>query len=672
MASTIEDLSTIEWQGGGAWVGGTVTALALSPHFATDALVLAGTQAGLFLSCDGGLTWQQTNRGLDDPQITALTIFADEFTVMAVAATQSGHLYQARWEAHPTQLLLNWQLLTSWTGLGVAQALTPSPHYGQDHTLFIATDAGIFRSQNGGETWESSTFGLLDLDILCLACAPDFAESEVLWAGSSGGGLYRSRNGARSWRDSGVGLPDAALLSLLVLAGAEQTATLFVGTEDHGIYCSTDGSATWEAFAPALATASINDMACTADGMHWIVATAAGLYYSGDGGDTWQPARTNDGTDVPVALAVVLTEQCALAGTAYDGMVRSLDHGATWAAQNQGLVAHAAPYTQMTPDRMLVGLDVDGLLARYVNRAGTDAWILLNDALDGSAVMACTATAVAETPLIVAGESQLFLAETTGGSEKIAWRTCSMPPESDPITVVCVTPSFADDQTLFLGDGAGQLWCSANQGLSWQQLTVPWSGAALLQLACSPFYLQNQHLYAVTALPADNGVAIQLTIWQGKQGGATWEALADLQSDSATVALHLPQDPVAQPIFVALRNRLIKLSQQHSPMTTDGTARQWQVEQKFLPEQLRITSIVTTPTYIEDHLILVTTTTGVYGQVEALAHSKLGSELAEWQLVWPEIAQEPIVGLHCTNDGQPYYLIGLGGKVWQRSYGKEK
>ncbi|MCB0185714.1 MAG: hypothetical protein KDE31_15710, partial [Caldilineaceae bacterium] len=411
MAQNENGHTRIEWQSLGGWRGGTVTALAFSPHFAIDKIALAGTLAGLFLSTNGGASWQRSSRGLDDPQITTLTTATTTNGLLALAATQIGQLYRAAWSSTPATI--DWQPLDSWAGLGVIQALAVSPAYTEDHTLFTATNEGTYRSQDDGATWESSTFGLMDLDILCLACAPDFADSELLWAGSAEGGLYRSRNGARSWRDSGGGLPDSAMIGLLVSPHYPDDQTLYVATETDGIYYSTDGSATWRPFATALAGLCVNAMACDAEAQQWLVATTDGLFLSSDHGETWQKRGNQQEANLELPLlAVAVDKGCALTGTLLDGIVRSVDDGATWAPANQGLVAHAAPFSQLTTDNELFALDIDGLLARYADDA--NQWLPWNHPFGDAAVTAIAATTVSAKPLIVATETELFVQADAG------------------------------------------------------------------------------------------------------------------------------------------------------------------------------------------------------------------------------------------------------------------
>jgi len=664
VTSSEQSWPNVAWTVIGGWPGGTVTTVALSPNFTADQLALAGTQAGLFLSTDGGHHWQRSDEGLADPQISNLLLVATDATVTAFIATQSGHLYQG---TISSERRASWQPVDGWAGFGVIQALAASPTYAEDRTLFAATSEGIFRSQDGGNSWESSTFGLLDLDILCLACAPTYSDRQLLWAGSAGGGLYRSRNEARSWRDSGIGLPDSALQALLVSPAYATDETLFVATESDGIYRSTDGSATWAPLSPDLAGLSINCMARSSDGQQWIAGSSDGIYYSTDGGSHWQQATSShaDGPSL-MALTVALADNGqAIAGTFLDGLALSSDGGATWALANEGLTAHAPPLSHLTAPAHLSLLDGDGLLMTMTQPAGDSiSWLPLNQQLNDEAIITLDTTATAA-PLFVMTASDLYWRS----AEEIAWQSIPLPQESEEPCLLSASPSFTTDQTLFLGSDQGTVQRSTDGGQRWQQLVVPWQSATLLHLRTSPFYERDQLLYAVTAtLPAEPTAApIPLTIWQGQAGGEQWTALADLQSESAAVALTLPLDLAEQSLLLATQNRLIKLYQAPSDPTASSPQYEWAVAQTFLPPTVRITSIVTTATHLEDRLIYLTTNQGVY--VRQDQGGAIDEDGQEWQPAWPEIAEETIVGLHCTENGQPLYAVALGGTIWQSAPG---
>jgi len=126
-----------------------ISALAVSPAFAEDGVVVAGTaEDGVFVSTDRGIQWQPWNFGLLD------------LTVHAVAL---------------------------------------SPHFSADQTVLIGTESGIFRSRNGGRAWRGVSFPPEAAPVLSLSPSPDFIRDRRWFAGTEGNGLYTSGDNGDTW-----------------------------------------------------------------------------------------------------------------------------------------------------------------------------------------------------------------------------------------------------------------------------------------------------------------------------------------------------------------------------------------------------------------------------------------------------------------------------------------
>src|SRR2546422_10969582 len=88
--------------------------------------------------------------------------------------------------------------------------------------------------------------GLSAASVLALAIDP--ATPTTLYAGTEAGG-FKSTNGGGSWTAVNSGLPDprfGATMVALVINPATPT-TLYAGTDGDGEFDSTDGGASWTA-----------------------------------------------------------------------------------------------------------------------------------------------------------------------------------------------------------------------------------------------------------------------------------------------------------------------------------------------------------------------------------------------------------------------------------------
>jgi hypothetical protein len=158
---------------GATWLAGSlpqpppvISCFSISPNFARDGIILAGTlEDGVMRSADGGRRWVLWNFGLLDLGVMSLAI---------------------------------------------------SPNFTHDETVFAGTESGLFRSTNGGRAWREVEMPAGFDPVMCLALAPDFNHERsslngenaqagaspfrwTIYAGTESQGLYRSADRGKSW-----------------------------------------------------------------------------------------------------------------------------------------------------------------------------------------------------------------------------------------------------------------------------------------------------------------------------------------------------------------------------------------------------------------------------------------------------------------------------------------
>jgi len=626
---------TTTWQPIGAWTGGTVTALALSPRFSVDGTILAATQAGIFRSTHGGWQWRRSNNGLADPVALALAFapsVSDEGPI-AFVTTGGGRLYRSHNGGE------SWREVEAWAGLGVATALAVSPNYAADRSLFAATADGVFRSQDDGRTWESSTFGLLDTEVLCIACAPDFAESQTLWIGTALGGFYRSRNAARAWRESGVGLPDAAVQCLLVSPGYAQDRTLLVGTEQHGVYTSTDGGAIWHAASPDLNGQSVNSLVSVGKmGNVLLAGTESGLYRSTDGGARWQSVDD----DAFAALTFAAADETVVAGAFVDGVWRSDDGGANWQPANTGIMAHAPPLVQQTADGALFALDLDGELAYTTD--GGQSWQRVE-----MGPVEAFALAPGPRSIRAVADGALHSAHVDEMQNGPAdWTQRPIPVERASLLAVSPQASVTGGagHAVLLGDHAGALHLSQDDGQTWQTLEPPQAHATLLHAFFAPASAPESEIYAVTARQNEQE-NFAIGVWQTDAANPAWENVALFETEIPSVLAAAPADPTERALFFATQNRMIKLF-----ADTTGAL---QVSQHFFPADVRVSALAASTHYAQDRTLFVGGRGCVFGSQDG------GTS---WEQLDGGLPPLPVVTLLPQAEDNDLIAVTLGGGVW--------
>jgi photosystem II stability/assembly factor-like uncharacterized protein len=238
----------------------------------------------------------------------------------------------------------------------------------------VADDAGVFRSDDYGDTWITKTNGMTDTSVWALAIHPN--SPQTMLAGTRHGNLYSSLNGADSWSLTGHITGTVARVYFNPYEPLEAWATSATHSEIY-LSRSTDLS-NWELI---LVDGNGGD-----DGARWdlsflpgtIWAASSGVYTSTDGGATWNSHSWLGGNAIEVTADNPLEVYAASGG----GIRKSDDGGSSWRDINNGL-AGQFPYLLATSP-----LDPDLVFVKtrqstYRSFNGGYAWQALNYAGGG-------------------------------------------------------------------------------------------------------------------------------------------------------------------------------------------------------------------------------------------------------------------------------------------------
>lgn len=230
-------------------------------------LVQDGTHGGLFVSQDGGESWQSHNQGLEDAVASIRRILPSEASRRVFLATALGVYSGIPREA-------------SWNRIeGTGELAVNDLALGQDgNSLWIAAHQGLYRLElDSGHLQPWGRFGGKAAPVYSLLAEG----SEVLAA--TGSGLYRVL------REGPPELLDGGLPSGPVNFVKRNGPRLLAGTR-QGIFMSDDGGGAW--FKPAsIFPLDIADLTINPQNPRHLVATDSTggyLFESIDGGDTWK------------------------------------------------------------------------------------------------------------------------------------------------------------------------------------------------------------------------------------------------------------------------------------------------------------------------------------------------------------------------------------------------
>ena len=214
--------------------------------------LLIGTSDGAYKSGDGGKTWQAAGLAGYDVSAIAFARYADPPTVIAAidGVNNPG-----------SRLVLTKDAGATWTPIkqGVpsdivisALATGPLPNGANARPLFLAGSAGVFKSDDGGQSWGQLS-GLPPQGYGSLALSP--ADPQILYVGSDGGGtgnggVWRSTDRGGNWTQIINHLADQGVTALSV--GRDNPATVI--------------AASWNTDKPLAPVSELSDTQATPQG----------------------------------------------------------------------------------------------------------------------------------------------------------------------------------------------------------------------------------------------------------------------------------------------------------------------------------------------------------------------------------------------------------------------
>jgi photosystem II stability/assembly factor-like uncharacterized protein len=198
--------------------------------------LLAGTDAGLFRSTDGGLNWKEDSP-VSSHRVAVYAIFVSESNPEAIATLTREGLYGT------------FDGGTEWRPLSIPGRPDVIHEVAFDPTnprrMLVATSSGLFGSNNGGDSWSRCDKGLPEG--LISAVAFDSNRPETVFAAQAGA-LFRSGDKGETWKEfDSEGLEAVWVHHLQV--GIAGPGTLFAVSNSRGVYVRSESTASAASFS---------------------------------------------------------------------------------------------------------------------------------------------------------------------------------------------------------------------------------------------------------------------------------------------------------------------------------------------------------------------------------------------------------------------------------------
>ncbi len=302
--------------------------------------IFLGVDAGLYISLDSARTWSAVSTMNSPIHSLHISLQGDIF---ALVQDTLQRFYRS------TDLGGSWNQIYH---PGSIQAFTTD----RWNTIHLATSQGIFRSTNGGLSWNLvDSLGILYTSLV--------AHDSLLLGGSAGQGVYRSDDVGFHYRPSAKGISNTSPSCMLV----HPDGRIFVGTglpyssnPSAGIQFSTDGGQTW------------NMTSIRTENIVSIVSHPTGVLFAGqyggvirsrilkstDGGYTWHVSYA---TQAPPRSFAVDSRGTVYAGTEGAGLMRSTDVGRRWYGVSSGFTEPNVYILLATPSDLLFAGVIPGV-----------------------------------------------------------------------------------------------------------------------------------------------------------------------------------------------------------------------------------------------------------------------------------------------------------------------
>ncbi len=571
----------------------TAELLVFSPDFDTDGIALASCQLSekplLARTLDGGKSWQLYAPPMVLDAISQLA-FSPDFTndQTIFASTEEGGMWRS------TDGGGSWEPIDVGLTDPACFDVAVSPDYANDRTLITATGSGVFRSDDGGDTWVSTTLFGLKLKSCAFGLGPD--DRVVAFAADTT--MHRSIDGGLTWSNITTWPFPVSSIALSADFTTDATLTVCFGRFGQGIQLSTDLGNAWAPMVTGLTDSFINRVRFASDGTLFAVGQTEALFRASSAGTAWtlfagegyevlSDLTFNHYRDVAVSPTYATDGEVWVAG--FEGIFVSEDQGQTVRQldlYSQRALRGLVVSPQFAADRTLFTASYGGGILRYGPATGIGP---------APGAVGPTLRPAGPGPGSSAGGPIAPLGPPGGGPGALSagWTSRSQGIFSPYSAGLWISPSYATDRTLFYTYNG--LWISQDAGLSWTPKDSPPGVVIVRTVGITPDWPGDQTLFIGTSL--GDGT------WRSTEGGDNWQELGGLPAD------HTTRWVLPTPTWGADGTAYLATKRKGIWKTTDR-GDTWTEVSTGLPEDINLRVMAMSPDFTFDQTLFIGTRQG--------------------------------------------------------------
>jgi sugar lactone lactonase YvrE len=252
---------------------------------------------------------------------------------------------------------------------GAVTSISPDPTAG---TMVVATEAGMFRTVNSGQSW-TMTNGLTSA-YLSRSAANVFTIYAITCCAS----VYRSTDGGQTWTYQGN--PSTTADRIVADPSNANTAYAYYAQRSYALQKTTDGGVTWNPATSGLpsSTPYIYSIVAASNGSLYVDISGYGVYQSTDQGAAWVAVNTGLGSFSSAlnGLAVSASNPAVLYKSVNGGTIYTTTNGGTsWSTVSGSAPVGLGALALSGSDPSLIYAAANsGFPALYVSPDGGTTW----------------------------------------------------------------------------------------------------------------------------------------------------------------------------------------------------------------------------------------------------------------------------------------------------------